>query len=148
VARGRHYNFYRPGCSAAACPPNAQPPRPWDPSRDPFPRGFRSQIVRATTYPAMAQSSADQWNTQFHAALAGSVWTNYKLVTTQWPTDPTNSVDPNGSPFPLHSANTTMETYVQGNVPLGSSSCMACHGNATTTNGRPSDFSFILDRAH
>jgi len=144
----RHYNFYRQGCSARNCPPNAQPPRPWDATRDPFPHGFHSQIVRTTTYPPEATASADTWNAQFHAALAGTVWTNYRLVTTQWPTNPTSAKDPNGMPFPLLAANTTMESYVQGNVLNASSSCMACHGNATTVNGRPSDFSFILERAH
>jgi hypothetical protein len=143
-----HYNFYNPACPVAKCPLNAQPPQPWNPSVQPVPGGFHSQIVRATKYEPEAVASAANWNAQFHAALAGTVWANYQLITTQWPTTPDDPVHPQGQPFPLYAANTTMETYVQGNVPLASSSCMACHGNATTTAGKPSDFTFVLERAH
>lgn len=142
-----HFNFYNPGCSASKCPVNRQPPQPWNPAVQPFPGGFRSQIVRTTKYPPQAVRSANRWNPQFQAALAGSVLANYQLVTTQWPTAPTDATDPNGAPFPLFAANATMETYVQGNVPQASSSCMACHGNATATNGQVSDFSFVLEKA-
>jgi hypothetical protein len=38
----------------------------------------------------------------------------------------------NCAPAPTFLANSTLETYSQGNVPLASSSCMACHGNATS----------------
>lgn len=145
---GARYSFFNAGCSSTACPPNRQPPQPWDPSVDPFPGGFRSQIVRGTTYPAVALDSAAMWNEQFRAAIQGTVWQNYQLITTQWPTDATNKTDPNGVPFPVFAANVTMETYVQGNVPQASSSCMSCHGNATTTSGRPSDFSFVLEKAN
>jgi hypothetical protein len=127
---------------------NAPPPQPWDPSVDPFPGGFHSQIVRTTAYPKEAVSSAALWNPQFRKALAGTVLPNYELITTQWPAQPTNPTDPNGAPFPIYAANATMETYVQGNVPQASSSCMACHGNATTMTGRESDFSFVLEKAH
>jgi hypothetical protein len=143
-----HYNFFNGGCSAAACPHNKQPPQPWNPSVDPFPGGFHSQIVRTTNYDSVALRSAAMWNGQFMAALNGTLWRNYHLITTQWPTDGTNKTDPNGVPFPVFAANTTMETYVQGNVPQASSSCMACHGNATGSNGSPSDFSFILEKAN
>jgi hypothetical protein len=142
-----HYNFFKVGCSAAACPQNEAPPQPWDPSVDPMPGGFHSQIVRATTYPPEARASSAQWNGQFRAAVKGSVWQNYQLITTQWPTDSANKIDPNGVPFPVFAANSTMETYVQGNVPQASSSCMSCHGNAASMSGKPSDFSFVLEKA-
>lgn len=141
-----HFNFYNPACGAA-CPVNRQPPQPWNASAPPASNSFHSQIVRTTTYPDEATHSAARWNPQFQAALKGSVLVNYELVTTQWPTAPQSGSDPNGAPFPLFAANTTMETYVQGNVPQASSSCMACHGNATTTNGKPADFSFVLEKA-
>lgn len=141
------FNFYDPKCGSA-CPANKQAPKPWDPSAVPFPNGFHSQIIRTTRYPKEAVDSAGRWNAEFRAALTGSALTNYMLVTTQWPTNPTQDpTDPNGSPFPLFAANTTMETYVQGNVPQGSSSCMGCHGNATSASGTPSDFSFVLEKA-
>lgn len=146
VKRGK-FNFYDPTCRARKCPVNRQPPQPWNAAIQPFPNDFHSQIVRATQYPAQAIKSAARWNPQFKAALKGTVLSNYELITTQWPTQPTNPTDPNGSPFPLFSANATMETYVQGNVPQASASCMACHGNATGASGKESDFSFVLEKA-
>lgn len=145
---GKKYNFFDPACSTTKCPHNRQPPQPWNPSIDPFPGGFRSQIVRATSYPSVATNSASLWNDQFRAAVKGTVWENYELITTQWPTEPNNPTDPEGSPFPLFAANTTMETYVQGNTPLASSTCMSCHNNATSTTGKRSDFTFVLEKAH
>jgi hypothetical protein len=143
-----HYNFYNPACAASSCKVNAQPPQPWNASVDPFPNGFHSQIVRTTRYPVEEVRSAALWNPQFRGAISGTVWQNYELITTQWPTDGQNKTDPNGVPFPVFAANATMETYVQGNVPQASSSCMACHGNATSMTGKPSDFSFVLEKAH
>ena len=146
--QGKRYNFFNPACSKSKCPYNQQAPQPWNPSVDPFPGTFRSQIVRTTKYVPIATNSAAQWNDQFHAAIKGTVWENYELITTQWPTDGTNPTDPDGVPFPLFAANTTMETYVQGNTPLASSTCMGCHGNAAMTNGKRSDFSFVLEKAN
>ncbi|GAA4641587.1 hypothetical protein GCM10023115_00840 [Pontixanthobacter gangjinensis] len=148
-----HFNFYNPSCSD--CDVNTQPPQPWSPSVEPFPGDFRSQIMRTTTYPKEALDSAGRWNSQFQAALGNSVLANYKLVTTQWPTDAKSKTDPSGAPFPLFAANSTMETYVQAtrsgngwiNTPQATSSCMACHNNATTTDGKESDFSFVLEKA-
>jgi len=148
VTATRKFNFFNPSCSTSKCPYNRQPPQPWNPSVDPFPGEFRSQIVRATSYPTEATGSAALWNRQFRAAVKGTVWENYELITTQWPTDATNPTDPEGAPFPLFAANTTMETYVQGNTPLASSTCMSCHNNATTTTGTRSDFTFVLEKAH
>jgi hypothetical protein len=59
--------------------------------------------------------------------IKGTVWQNYMLIMTQWPTQispekPTND----GAPFPSGGseiANTTMETYFQ----FDGGSCMACH---------------------
>jgi hypothetical protein len=150
---GRHWNFFDPACPAAKCAWNAEPPRPWDPSKDPFPNGFRSQIVRTTTLPPAAVKSAADLNPQFRKILGSSVWSNYELISTQWPSDRKSTTDPTGKPFPLFLANATLETYDQGspklgNVPLSTSSCMACHGNATSLRGRPSDFTFVLTHAH
>jgi hypothetical protein len=88
--------------------------------------------------------------------IRNTVWANYMLVTTQWPTvtqpdEPTNSgepfpggfVDPNqpvdvyqlsANNFgpPPNLANTTMETYLQE----PSSSCMACHHLVANAHGR------------
>ena len=77
------------------------------------------------------------------------MWENYELLATQWPSNTASKTDCNGAPAPTFLANTTLETYSQGVVPLASSSCMACHGNATTQHdpATPSDFTFILEKA-
>lgn len=88
--------------------------------------------------------------------IRNTVWANYMLVTTQWPTvtqpdEPTNSGQPfpggiadpnepvdvyqlpaNNSGPPPNLANTTMETYLQD----ASSSCMACHHVVSNAYGR------------
>ena len=138
----RQYNFFNPGCKN--CVVNHQPPRPWNPNIVPFPGGYHSQIVRLTDM----TDEVKKLNTAFQGILGNnSPWKNYMLISTQWPTDGTSKTDPNGVPAPTFLGNTTMETYIQGTVPQSSSSCMACHGNATDTTGRPSNFTYVLERA-
>ena len=43
----------------------------------------------------------------------------------------------NCAPAPTYLANSTLETYSQGEIPQASSSCMGCHGNATSFLRRP-----------
>jgi hypothetical protein len=107
------------------------------------------------------------------------------LLSTQWPSDfgcstrgdsppkdkesppdkqPTNfnkQPDMNCAATPNFLANSTLETYSQGLVPLASSSCMACHNNAVSHQRAPpnatsnemgkffnqSDFTFMLEKA-
>jgi hypothetical protein len=106
------------------------------------------------------------------------------LLSTQWPsdfrcaekkasdpgpdpnTDLEKEPDMNCAPAPTFLANSTLETYSQGKVPLASSSCMACHGNATSYQLAPpeadqfepdrnpepkffnqTDFTFMLEKA-
>ena len=138
-----HYNFYDASCAPGKCPVNEPPPRPWNPDIQPFPNGFKSQVTRVTSL----TDATDTLNASFQPILVGTVWDNYELISTQWPTDPTNKIDPTGVPAPVFLANTTLETYTQGAVPQASSSCMDCHNNAADTTGRASDFTFILERA-
>jgi hypothetical protein len=174
------FNFYDVNCST--CTVNATPPTPWNP--DPalklkFRRddSFKSQIVRETPLTPAAKNM----NAIFQGMLAKSVWKNYKLISTQWPsnfpctqahlkgtpnpnpdftkpgTDFTKQPDMTCSPAPTFMANSTLETYSQGDTPLASSSCIACHGNAVSyqrgaSNLPPgklnqSDFTFILEKA-
>lgn len=143
------YLFYD---AKADRPINEPPTQPWDPSKKAEP----SQIVREIPITAAAQALNQQWR----GALAGTVWANYQLVSTQWPTKPAKDpkcqvpdpVNPLGSPAPSFLANATLETYNQGTVPQASSSCMECHNNATTRvteSPRTSfaDFTFLLERA-
>ena len=175
------YNFYNINCKDDCPVVNATPPRPWDP--DPALRlkfknsKFKSQIVREIPL----TDAAKNMNKIFHSMLRGTVWEHYMLISTQWPsafgctslhskdsavpapdTDFLKQPDMNCSPAPTFLANSTLETYSQGDIPLASSSCIACHGNAVSfqTNPRPgevpnpaqlhlnqSDFTFMLEKA-
>ncbi len=135
---------------------------------------FKSQIVRETPL----TNAAKNMNKIFQSMLQNSVWKNYMLISTQWPsafgctqlhaqspmrrrrkTDFLKQPDMTCSPAPTFLANSTLETYSQGNVPLASSSCIACHGNAvgfqkSASNPQPgkanlnqSDFTFMLEKA-
>ncbi len=81
-------------------------------------------------------------------------------------TDFDKQPDMNCAPAPTFLANSTLETFSQGKIPQASSSCMTCHGNATSylrrqrDNKNPkdaedrkrmfmseSDFTFMLEKA-
>jgi hypothetical protein len=170
------YSFYDPACDAARCPVNQTPPRPWDPTPTlKFHSPFKSQITRVTPL----TDDTKEINAKFQKILQGTVWANYMLLSTQWPSDfncarktaqnPVPSLAPNTdfdkqpdmtcAPAPAFLANSTLETYSQGSIPQASSSCMGCHGNATSYQQRPaksdpnakffnqSDFTFTLEKA-
>jgi hypothetical protein len=91
-------------------------------------------------------------NERYHTLLAGTVWENYELVATQWPTQPASFKVKGkypgdcGNPFPPDLvANTVAETYFQVQTSgFFGTSCMHCHYRAA-----PTDFSFVLAiRAH
>jgi hypothetical protein len=69
--------------------------------------------------------------------IKGTIWQNYQLVMTQWPTQITPEAPSNdGAPFPSGGsalANTTMETYFQ----FDGGDCMSCH---TISNAQGRDF--------
>ena len=81
------YNFFNVTCKADCPTVNATPPRPWDP--DPAlelsfrsDNSFKSQIVRETPL----TDAAKNMNAIFHSMLPpNSVWQNYMLISTQWP---------------------------------------------------------------
>jgi hypothetical protein len=173
------YSFYDRSCNASKCPVNETPPRPWDPdpaSQLKFHGTFNSQIARVTPLTPETVSM----NEAFQGLLKDTVWRNYMLISTQWPSgfpcaiirstvSPPNSPQPQTdflkqpdmtcAPAPAILANSTLETYSQGDIPLASSSCMACHGNAVSYQTRPadaktgdvyfnqSDFTFMLEKA-
>ncbi len=155
VADRPAYSFFKkhaPGLKL-----NTPPPRPWDPNTV-EPPDRRTQVMRMIPITPATKAL----NAQFQAALraAGkpgkpSVWANYQLISTQWPTNPSKKCDVLaahpfnriGTPAPQFLGNSTLETYIQGRVPNVSSSCMECHANATTTQAAFSDFTYILERA-
>ena len=140
--------FFNPDC--AKCAVNQPPPKPWNPNVKSTP----SQVTRVIPIDAATQQLNTQWQGFLRNVNAKSVWQFYELVSTQWPTKPAPSPTatpydphPTGAPAPQFLANTTIETYIQGKVPNSSSSCIMCHNNATTTNSKFSDFSYLLERA-
>ena len=170
----RSYNFFDPSCDAAKCKVNQTPPRPWDPQHALglkfHNKEFKSQITRVIPL----TNDTTEINKHFQDILGKTVWKNYMLLSTQWPSDfgctrrftagPEPSTDfkkepdVTCAPVPPFLANSTLETYSQGSEPLASSSCMVCHGNAVSYQQRPpnlnpddffnqSDFTFILEKA-
>lgn len=113
------------------------------------------QVTRLNAIPVTpAGASTKDLNAAWQAALRGTVWEHYELVTTQWPTAPKDfaTVEAGGTypenagkPFPEKGVtNTTMETYFQNATDAaaaGGNSCMSCHYNAGQ-----SDFSWGLNR--
>jgi hypothetical protein len=170
------YNFFDPSCDTAKCKVNETPPRPWEPKHALglkfHDKEFKSQITRVIPL----TDETKKMNKQFQDILGKTVWKNYMLLSTQWPSDfpctqrfsdQTNpeprtefrkEPDMTCAPAPTYLANSTLETYSQGSEPLASSSCMACHGNAVSHQRRPpnlkpedffnqSDFTFMLEKA-
>lgn len=101
------------------------------------------QVIRLVDLPAETKKANDLYRNA--PGVAGTVWANYFLVRTQWPTvTPPTPVDTSqpypqgaGNPFPaLKVANCTMETrsFLQT-----SNSCLECHLNAG-----PVDFVWFL----
>jgi hypothetical protein len=128
------YNFFSVNCKADCPAENATPPFPWDPDPTLELRfrnndSFKSQIVRETPL----TDAAKNMNAVFHSMLpANSVWQNYMLLSTQWPsafathctglhsqnvpdprTDFIKQPDMTCSPAPTYLANSTLETYSQ-----------------------------------
>jgi hypothetical protein len=174
------YSFFSANCKVEDCPVNATPPRQyWQPDyalklkfKD---NKFKSQIVRETPQ----TDAAKNMNRIFQSMLHGTVWENYMLISTQWPTvfngctglhsasaeaplpntDFVKQPDMTCSPAPTFMANSTLETYSQGDIPQASSSCIGCHNNAVgfqTGASDPktgqvllnqSDFTFMLEKA-
>ena len=152
IPSGATYNFYDPQCTAdgAACDPNCVPlpQQNLNQGAQTCRAGQNiSQVVRLTPIPDGTGQMPDgspvpntqALNTQWQAALAGTVWANYELVSTQW-------TETNGDVLPAMLANTSMETYFQDN---SFGSCIMCHGTAmTASQSNTADKSFLLGSAY
>jgi len=105
-----------------------------------------SQITRVITdNNAVSESKwTKNLNKVMQEKLKGTVWENYRLISTQWPSDPT--APGAGNPAPVSLGNPVMETYMQVN-----GSCMGCHNGATfggdDKKSQNANFSFMLQRA-
>jgi hypothetical protein len=159
LSSNAHYSFFSLGSADPDCGVNRTPPMAWDMLSPP--KDFTSQIKRVTAL----SDDVKQMNriAQSLTGIHGTVWENYKLISTQWPADftcagdptPEKEPDPTCAPAPVFLANSTLETYSQkdpnlGGVPQSTSSCIGCHNNATTHHNpaRESDFTYILEKAH
>lgn len=112
--------FFNPNSTAAANTDFAQQPYT---ELDASCKGVNqpTQIKRDTPIPA-----SPDLNAYYQALLAGSVFANYQLISTQWTTGFGPSVTP------PNIANITLETYVQDIKVGNATGCLACHLNATT----------------
>jgi hypothetical protein len=151
------YNFFDASCGAACPAQNTAAPRPWDPN---LKNSHHTQVVRLDTLlesegfvPISAHARNEDANRLLRSVSSSSVWQYYRLDSTQWPTDTqlgkceAKAANPNGTPAPTFLANVTLETFIQGKTPGVSSSCIGCHGNAAMTNGKTSDFTYVLQVA-
>lgn len=140
------YNFYKVGSTTT---PNQMPPPPWNPALG----GTPVQVVREVPIADSTKAVNLAWQTALRSVNASSVWQNYMLVSTQWPTVTQNSCttpaqnNQLGNPFPQFLANITLETYIQGTTPQASSTCVGCHGNAIDTAGKFGDYLYGLATA-
>jgi hypothetical protein len=122
---GMPLSFNDPSKPQALDPPRAQRPRPLSPANPPLANPTAMQVIREQ---ALSDASMTMNNTYWNLPqIKGTVWQNYMLVMTQWPTQPSPQTPDNmGAPFPNSDstlANTTMETYFQ----FEGASCMDCH---------------------
>jgi hypothetical protein len=98
-----------------------------------------TQIVRKNPIGAAADL-----NKYYQDLLAGSVFANYRLISTQWTTGFGPSITP------ANVANITLETYVQGPDTGNLTGCLGCHLNATSNirnaakERQPSNHSFLF----
>ena len=155
IPPGATYNFYDPQCTVngVACDTNCVPQQ-WQSlsltSLPPVPRGANDLPGGAARPGGVIPDGTGQMpdgspapntqaqNTQWQAQLAGTVWANYQLVSTQW-------TEYNGTVLPAQLTNTTMETYFQDN---SFGSCIMCHGTAATASqNNLADKSFLLESA-
>ncbi|MCY4454540.1 MAG: hypothetical protein OXC01_21600 [Immundisolibacterales bacterium] len=140
----QRYVLFNPDCKD--CATNAISPAEWKWFEDaPHARGhatrgeFGTQVVRCWK---IFESTA-RVNEVWHARLRDTVWSNYRLISTQWRGAPGSRLFPNGE-VPRFLTNVTLETYDQFSH---GGTCMGCHAKAVTAAGQNANFSFLLSKA-
>jgi hypothetical protein len=135
------FSFNNGGLPETLDPAKAPPPvTPLNFQKDPSPM----QVVRRHEISEeIMEMNRKYWDL---IGIKGTIWQNYMLVLTQWPTtsNPAGPTNP-GEPWPgrdVNLSNTTMETYLQdandnGDFP----SCMGCHAES---NAEGRDFVWFL----
>ncbi len=135
-----HYTFNDPAKPQPVTGFNFRPPTN-DPVANPT---TPTQITRVLNNVLLTSPWTVNLNQTMQGKLAGTVWANYRLLTTQWPAPGT------GQAIPCHVTNPVAETYIQADGFAGS--CMRCHTFATTAgtkSGQPAsaNFSYLLQLA-
>jgi hypothetical protein len=135
--------FYDPTAPHPQCPKIVppEPPYKWQADQPHAVDQPSTQVARCVPIQASAELN-QAWQNALKAVNPASPWQYYQLVSTQWPTDPTDTAN-NGDPVPEQLANTVLETYLQQN----SFSCINCHSTAAGTGNQSADFSFMLSLA-
>lgn len=145
--RETRYSFHDPACTdCASNRPPAGKLKDWKwASHPPYARYSENKPLRPTqvTRCWLPSESTHQINLLWQEKLAGTVWQNYALSTTQWKGANEGQMFPSGG-VPRFLTNSTIETYVQADH---NGTCLGCHIDAVTAGGSPSNFSFILTGA-
>ncbi len=134
-----NYALYDSECQN--CPTNVKPPANMKWAQTP-PYAMRAdlkqgaQVVRCWSIFESTQYISDKWREK----LAGTVWANYHLLSTQWKGARRGGYFLAGE-VPRFLTNSTMETFEQG---IHNGTCMGCHLEALSTAGQDSNFSFLL----
>ena len=132
----KQYSFTNWNCPIAQCPPPNQ--QVAQGSNQPVQVLRVTPIADTKTLNAQFQQALRAWNPK-------NVWQYYQLVSTQWPTTPSNT-KAFGEPRPPFLANSVIETFFQG--PSTSQgpphSCLDCHGQFA----QQKDFMFQLYHAY
>lgn len=123
-------SYRNPSCTGEYCDDNVSPKT----SGQPF--DVPNQVMRVTPLDKSVESTNSHWQ----SVVADTPLEYYRLISPQWPVDPNDPGNPQGSPTPGVVANVTMETYIQP-----TSSCMDCHSTARVPgNAVKSNYSFIF----
>jgi hypothetical protein len=136
-----HYNFFDPKKPLPAGGFGFQPTNNVAVANPTIP----TQIARVLNNNLINADWTIELNATMQTKLAGTVWANYRLVSTQWPSPVI------GLFIPCRLTNTVAETYVQNDAFAGS--CLRCHSVAksagTDRNGvkAPANFSYLLRQA-
>ena len=112
------YTFFNAGCPR--CLSNKTPPSPWDPPASlKFHSSDKSQVVRAAIFPDAVAKEVDDLNQKLPQPCSKAP--SGKIICSSRRSGRSNAkskTDCNGAPTPTYLANTTLETYSQGQVPL------------------------------
>ena len=141
--RAAAYAFFDPDCED--CPTNTPPAGNWRwAATPPHARiggapARPGRIVRCwEIFPSTAAVNA-LWQDR----LRGTVWANYMLISTQWRGANKSPLFAHGE-VPRFLTNTTLESYLQSDT---RGTCLGCHAEAQTTDGRDANFTFVLGEA-